>query len=80
MRTRMMKLARVVFWIAIFSAIGFALMKLAFALVCWIGGHDIFESMLGALASIVLAPIIGIEFFLRFRDWQSGRRGLRPSP
>jgi hypothetical protein len=56
------------------------LMKLAFALVCWIGGHDIFESMLGAVASIVLAPIIGIESFLRFREWRSGRRGSRSSP
>ena len=75
-----MKLARIVAWIAVFSAIGFALMKLAFALVCWIGGHDIFESMLGAVASIVLAPIIGIESFLRFREWRSGRRGSRSSP
>lgn len=75
----MIKLARVAFWIAIFSAVGFAAMKLAFALVCWMSGHDIFESMLGALASIVLAPIIGIEFYLRFREWRSRRRSSRSS-
>lgn len=73
MNTRTMNLARAACWIVVFSGMGIALMKFAFAVVCWIGGHDIFESMLGMIGSIGFGVAIGVESFLWFRDWRVER-------
>ncbi|GEM_PF-1543037 len=64
------RLVKAVFWIAFFAAVGFALVKLSFELVCWISGHDMVEATVGLLASLFFGTLFGIEFFLRFRDWQ----------
>jgi len=65
-----MNIARAACWIAIFSAAGFAVVKLAFAFVCWLSGHDLMEAMVGAVASVSFGAVIGIESFLWLRDWR----------
>lgn len=66
-----MKLARAACWIAAFSVAGFAMVKLAFAVVCWMSGHDLLEAMVGAVASVTFGAAIGIESFLWLRDWRA---------
>ncbi|MUO87127.1 hypothetical protein [Agrobacterium vitis] len=66
----MMTLARAACWIAAFSAAGIGLMKLAFAFVCWAGGHNLLEASVGAVASVALGAGIGIESYLWLRDWR----------
>ncbi|CDM59858.1 hypothetical protein LPU83_pLPU83a_0017 (plasmid) [Rhizobium favelukesii] len=56
-------------WIVLFSAIGFGFVKLGFAVVCWVGGHNLFEAMFGFTTPFILGAAIGIEslFWLRGR-------------
>ncbi|WP_312405401.1 hypothetical protein [Rhizobium sp.] len=57
--------------IIVFSLMGFILIKLAFALVCWVIGHDMVEATIGLVASIGFGGWIGLEAFLSLRDWRS---------
>ncbi|TKT57429.1 hypothetical protein YA62_020795 [Agrobacterium sp. LC34] len=70
MRSPVTNFARAACWITLFSAAGFGLMKLAFAFVCWVGGHNLLEASVGAVASVALGVGIGIESFLWLRDWR----------
>lgn len=73
MKNRILNLAKATCGIAVSSVIGFILMKLAFAAVCWINGHDMFESLLGMIGSIGFGMAIGVESYLWFRDWRMQR-------
>ncbi|CDZ51630.1 hypothetical protein [Neorhizobium galegae] len=64
-----------VLWILAFSVAGFGIVKLAFMLVCVIGGHNLMEALFGLMASVVFGGVIGIESYLWFREWRLGRRG-----
>lgn len=77
MRARLINIAQAACGIAVFSAVGFMLVKLGFVLVCWIGGHDILEALLGAVVPIALGAAIGIESFLWFREWRAVRTQSR---
>jgi hypothetical protein len=66
-----MKFVGAACWITIFSVAGFALVKLAFGVVCWLNGHDLVEAMVGAVESVIFGIAIGIESFLWLRDWRS---------
>lgn len=57
--------------IAALSLAGFLAVKLAFMVVCWIGGHDILEAMFGFVAPCAFGIAIGIEAYLWLKDWQS---------
>lgn len=77
MKTRVINMARAAGWIAVLSGAGFVLVKLAFVLVCWVGGHDILEALVGAVAPIALGAAIGIESFLWLREWRATRTPSR---
>ncbi|WP_312412345.1 hypothetical protein [Shinella sp.] len=71
----MARASRAALWILAFSVVGFGIVKLAFMLVCVIGGHDLTEELFGFTASVVFGGLIGIESYLWFREWRLGRRG-----
>lgn len=54
-----------------FSLVGFVIVKLAFEIVCWVIGHDMFEATIGLVASVGFGVWIGVEAFLWLRDWRS---------
>jgi len=70
MMSSIVRIAKTLSLIAIFSVAGFALVRLAFAFVCWINGHDLFEAMVGLLAATAFGLAIGIEAHLSFKDWR----------
>ena len=80
MRARVINIAGAACCIAVFSGAGFALVKFAFVLVCWIGGHDILEALVGAIAPIAYGAAIGIESYLWFSQWRARRAPSRSSP
>ena len=69
---RMKRIGAAAAWLAVFMVASFAIMKLVFAAVCWIAGHDPVEAAVGAIAPIVFGGLIGIEAYLWFRDWRTG--------
>lgn len=73
MGRRAFNIARAVGWIVLFCGAGTLLVKLAFGLVCWIGGHDWIEALVGSVASVSFGGLIGIESYLWFRDWRLER-------
>lgn len=46
-------------------------MKLLFAAVCWIAGHDPVEAAVGLIAPIVFGGLIGLEAYLWFNTWRA---------
>ncbi len=57
--------------ITMLSFAGYVVVRLAFMAVCWIGGHDIFEAMVGLIAPVAFGIAIGIEGYLWLRDIRS---------
>lgn len=49
------------------------MVKLGFILVCKLGGHNLLESIFSFTTPVILGAAIGIETFLRFRDWRNRR-------
>jgi hypothetical protein len=67
-----LKSVRAATWIALFCGAGFVFVRLAFALVCWVGGHNWTEALFGYVASIAFGAAIGIESYMWFREWNPG--------
>lgn len=74
MWSRLVHTAKTACVIAVFCSGAFLFVKLAFAAVCWIGGHDSLEAMVGALASAAFGVLIGIEAFLWFRECRVAKK------
>lgn len=74
MMSSIVRIAKTLGLIAVFSVAGFAVVRLAFALICWISGHDLFEAMVGLIAAATFGLAIGIEAYLWFKDWRSRKR------
>ncbi|PZU85463.1 MAG: hypothetical protein DI528_11890 [Shinella sp.] len=75
MTAKFRHLTRTACWVAVFLTGGVLLVKLVFMLVCWIGGHNLFEALFGMTTPIILGTVIGIEAFLWFREWHHSGSG-----
>jgi len=68
MMTRAKSIFQTACWIAVFSAIGFVLVKLCFMLLCWMVTHSILEAMFSAVIPIAFGAAIGFEAYLWRKD------------
>jgi hypothetical protein len=74
MRPMLVHIALSIATIAAFSLAGFAIIRLLFAIVCRVTGHQSLADMVGVVASVTLGLAIGIEAHLQITRRGRDRR------